>query len=143
MGRVFVSTSSGAEVYVFSDDHCPPHVHAHHRREGWIARVSFSYVDEAIALMSIAPMRNAPLRRVVNRLLDDIQERLGDCRRVWWTIRGTTCLANQWVVVLPDGRAEPRPKRTKDAQQIADAVYEPSSGELEVRFRDGKSWRVK
>lgn len=143
MGRVFVSTLTGAEVYVFSDDHCPPHVHARHRGGGWIARVSFTYVDEVVVLMSIAPTRNAPLRRVVNRLLDEIQERLGDCRRAWWAIRGTTCLANHWVVVLPDGGIEPRPKRTKDAIQIAEAIYEPSSGELEVRFRDGKSWRMK
>jgi len=55
MSRVFVSEDTGAAVYVFADDHCPPHVHARHRGDGWIARVRFSYVSRALELMSIAP----------------------------------------------------------------------------------------
>ena len=39
MSRVFTSEGTGAGIYVFSDDHCPAHVHARHRSEGWIARV--------------------------------------------------------------------------------------------------------
>ncbi len=81
MSRVFVSEGTGAAIYVFTDDHCPPHVHARHRGEGWVARVRFSYVTNAVALISIAPLKNVPLQRVVNRLLDDIQTRLADCRR--------------------------------------------------------------
>jgi hypothetical protein len=97
MSRVFVSNATRATIYVFSDDHCPPHVHARHRSEGWIARVRFSYVDSAVALISIAPLKNAPQRRVLNLLLDDIHARLADCRLAWWTTRRTTCLANQWA----------------------------------------------
>jgi hypothetical protein len=41
MSRVFISEGTGAGIYVFSDDHCPAHVHARHRGEGWIARVRF------------------------------------------------------------------------------------------------------
>jgi hypothetical protein len=84
MSRVFVSKGTRAVIYVFADDHCPPHVHARHRSEGWIARVRFSYVDNAIELISIAPLRNVPRQRVVNRLLDDVQTQLADCRRAWW-----------------------------------------------------------
>ena len=58
---------------VFSDDHCPAHVHARHRGEGWIARVKFSYVNDAVKFMSIAPAKDIPLQRVVNRLLSDIR----------------------------------------------------------------------
>jgi len=46
MSRVFVSEGSGAAVYVFADDHCPSHVHARHRGEGWIARVRFFYTTD-------------------------------------------------------------------------------------------------
>ena len=73
MSRVFVSESTGAAIYVFSDDHCPAHVHARHRGEGWIARVKFSYVNDAVKLMGIAPAKDIPLQRVVNRLLSDIR----------------------------------------------------------------------
>src|SRR6266404_1996305 len=99
MSRVCISAGTGAGIYVFSDDHCPAHVHARHRGEGWIARVRFSYLDSTVELISIAPAKNIPLQRVVNRLLSDVQVRLPDCRRGWWLTRGTTCLANQWAMV--------------------------------------------
>jgi hypothetical protein len=83
MSRVFVSAATGAVIYVFADDHCPPHVHARHRGEGWVARVRFSYVGSEVELISIAPLKNVPLQRVVNELLDDVQARLMDCRRRW------------------------------------------------------------
>jgi len=137
MSRVFVSEGTGAEVYVFADDHCPPHVHARHRGKGWIARVRFSYLTDAVELSSIVPTANAPLRRVVNQILDDIQARRGDCRRSWWTMRQTTCLANQWAVMRPDGHVGLCTGRTRGAKQMLDAGYEPSSGRLEVRFHDG------
>jgi hypothetical protein len=76
MSRIFVSEATGAAIYVFADDHCPPHIHARHRSEGWVARVRFSYIDSAVELSSIAPLKNVPLQRVVNALLDDIRARL-------------------------------------------------------------------
>jgi hypothetical protein len=54
MSRLFTSERCGAAVYVFSDDHCPPHVHARNHGDGWIARVSFSY------LSSVMELRSAP-----------------------------------------------------------------------------------
>ena len=106
MSRLFLSARTGAGVYVFSDDHCPAHVHARHRGEGWIARVSFSYITSVVELMSIAPTKNVPLQRVLNHLLGDIEERLPDCRRSWWTTRRTMCLTNQWAIAQEPGRIE-------------------------------------
>lgn len=60
-----MSEATGAAIYVFADDHCPPHVHARHRGDGWVARVRFSYVGSAVELISIAPLKNVPLQRVV------------------------------------------------------------------------------
>jgi hypothetical protein len=141
MSRVFVSEATRAVIYVFADDHCPPHVHARHRGEGWIARVRFSYVSSAVELISIAPLKNVPLQRVVNRLLDDIHAWLADCRRAWWTTRRTTCLANQWAMA-GEGKIELRPERSPDAKQIADANYDAEAERLHVTFRDGTTAEV-
>ena len=142
MSRVFVSVATGAVIYVFADDHCPPHVHARHRGEGWIARVRFSYVSSGVELISIAPLKNVPLQRVVNKLLDDIRARLMECRRRWWMTRQTTCLANQWAVVPAAERIELRSVRTADTKQIADAKYEPATEQLVVTFQDGTTVEV-
>jgi hypothetical protein len=143
MSRVFISEETGAGIYVFSDDHCPAHVHARHRGEGWIARVRFSYVGTALELISLAPVKNIPLQRVVNRLLSDVQERLPDCRRSWWLMRRTTCLANQWAVVGEPGRIALLSKPTQNAKQITDAQYDPENEQLHVVFRDGSTVEVK
>jgi hypothetical protein len=81
MSRVLISESTGAAVYVFSDDHCPPHVHARHRGDGWIARVRFSYLSSQVELMSVAPLKNYPVQRTVNRLLADVEAGAPTCRR--------------------------------------------------------------
>ena len=141
MSRVFVSEATRAAIYVFSDDHCPPHVHARHRSEGWIARVRFSYVDSAVALISIAPLKNAPRRRALNLLLDDIQARLADCRRAWWTTRRTTCLANQWAR-KGEGTIELLSERTSDAKRIGDATYNAEDEQVHITFRDGTTAEV-
>lgn len=136
MGRIFVSESTGATIYVFAEDHCPPHVHARHRGEGWIARAGFCFAGGAVTLISIAPLRNAPQPRAVNALLRDIGARLVDCRRRWWTTMRTTCLANQWAVLSSATTIALCPAHRADAKQILDASYDPATGRLQVRFRD-------
>jgi|SRR5581483_7411635 len=137
MSRAFVSQTTGAVVYVFSDDHCPPHVHLRHRGEGWIARVRFSFLNGTVSLMSIAPTQNIPLQRVVNGFLSEVQERLPDCRRLWWDIRQTSCLENQWAVVREAGNVEVCAPRTASAKQIAEAPYDPDGERVRVTFRNG------
>jgi hypothetical protein len=122
---------------VFSDDHCPPHVHAQHRGDGWIARVGFSYVTSVVELISIAPVRNIPLQRVVNQLLDDVEAHLAICRRSWWKIRRTACLVNQWATIQKSGKMEISAANVAGAKQITDAEYDSDLGRLNVIFRDG------
>lgn len=76
-----MSSGTGASVYVFANDHCPPHVHARHRGEGWVARVGFSYVTDAVHLISVVPQRNVPPGRMLGLLLDDVAGELAGCRR--------------------------------------------------------------
>jgi len=118
MVKVFAAEGIGAGDYVFSDDHCPPHVHARHRGEGWVARVRFSYVTSVVELISIAPLKNVPLQRVVNQLLDDIEAHLAICRRRWWEIRRTACLENQWAKIAQSGKIEISAADVTDAKQI-------------------------
>ena len=142
MSRVFISEGTGAGIYVFSDDHCPAHVHARQRGDGWIARVRFSYLDSAVELISIAPVKNVPLQRVVNRLLSDVRARLPDCRRSWWLTRGTTCLANQWAMVNKAGKIELLSNPVPSAKQIAKGEYESANERVRVIFRDGTRVQV-
>ncbi len=136
MSRVFTSQSTGAGIYVFSDDHCPPHVHARHSGEGWIARVGFSYLSRAVTLMSIAPLKNAPLQRTVNRLLADIETELPGCRRSWWVTKNTTCLTNQWAIMREVGHIELSLGPVPNAKQIAGATYDPDIELLRMSFQD-------
>lgn len=142
MSRVFTSESTGAVVYVFSDDHCPPHVHARHRGDGWIARTRFSYLGAQVELMSIAPLKNQPLQRTVNRLLADVEAELPACRRSWWATRQTTCLANQWAVIPASGQIELSPEPQANAKRITDATYDPDGERLVVTFLDGTTLDV-
>ncbi len=143
MGRVFISEGTGAGICVFSDDHCPAHLHARHRGDGWIARVRFSYISSAVELISIVPVKKVPLQRVVNHLLSDVQVRLPDCRRSWWLTRRTTCLENQWAVVRGPGRIELLSKTAPGAKQIAEAEYDPANEQVHVVFFDGTTEQVK
>lgn len=138
MSKVFTSEGTGAAVYVFSDDHCPPHIHARHRGDGWTARVSFSYLTSVADLMSIEPVKRAPSQRTVNCLLDEIQHELPRCRKSWWLTRRTTCLENQWVLVGAPGRMT-LSDHVPGARQVSDAEYDPSSEQVRVIFRDGKT----
>jgi hypothetical protein len=141
MGRVFISDATGVGVYVFSDDHCPPHVHARHRGDGWVLRAKFSYISDVIDLMSITPLKNIPLQRIVNQLLDDIQSHVKPCRRSWWKIRGTTCLTNQWAVLHRSGTIEMSAPDQASAKQIMAAEYDVDKDWLHIVFRDGTAAR--
>jgi hypothetical protein len=143
MSRVFVSEGTGAAVYVFSNDHCPPHVSARHRGEEWIARVQFSYLSNAVELWSIEPIKHAPAQRAINRLLDEVRSQLSACRRLWWNIQRTVCLENQWVLHSADGSIKPLSERVPEAKQIARGTYDPDAELLQVRLSDGTDAEVR
>ena len=103
----------------------------------------FSYLGSTVELISIVPVKNVPLQRVVNRLLSDVQVRLPDCRRSWWLTRRTTCLVNQWAVVGEPGRIELVSKPAPSAKQIAEAEYDPANKQVHVVFLDGTTEQVK
>jgi hypothetical protein len=62
---------------------------------------------------------------VLNRLLDDIQARLADCRRAWWTIR-RFLIPREWIGALQD-------VPTKD---LAKLDIWPDGSAIELEDRD-------
>ena len=103
----------------------------------------FSFVDNDVGLMSIAPTKRVPLQRVVNKLLDDVGNRVTQCRRQWWTTRQTTCLMNQWARLPMAGKMELFAERKANAKQIADARYDPATDRTRVSFHDGTATDVR
>ena len=65
-----------------------------------------------------------------------------DCRRFWWRIRRTTCLANQWARVPAPGKVVIA-DLVPGAKQIADAEYDVEADQLHVSFRDGTTEAVR
>lgn len=125
MSRVFISRQTGAAVFVFAADHCPPHVHARHRGEGWVARVEFSYLSSDLGLISVTPLKATPPRAVIRRLMDDIGDQIPALSAVWWDVRGSTCLENRWLVPREDGGVEVSTRMSPDAARIDAADYDP------------------
>jgi hypothetical protein len=105
--------------------------------------VRFSYFSSTVELMSISPIKSVPLQRVVNQLLDSIQDRLSDCRQSWWMTNRTACLTNQWALVPADGKMEMLSMQRPDSKQIADASYDPATERLRVTFRDRTTAEVR
>jgi hypothetical protein len=92
--------------------------------------------------MSLAPLKNVPQQRVVNRLLDDVRPYLADYRRTWWETYGTTCLANQWASTREIGRVKLLAKPEAEARQVDAASYDPMTERARIRFRDGTMTEV-
>ncbi len=104
--------------------------------------MGFSYLGSAVVVVSIAPLKNSPRQRTVNRLLADVMAELPACRKVCWATRQTTCLANQWAVVLAPERIEVLPEPVRGAKRIVDASYDPAQELLRMSFQDGTTTDV-
>jgi hypothetical protein len=92
-----------AKLGVYSREHCPPHATCRDVAGQWVVRISFSFVDATIGLLSINPPRNSPGFRAINDLANAVQQNLPECRRLWWTYQqnnpliqteGPCCLNN-------------------------------------------------
>ncbi|MCJ2065164.1 hypothetical protein MKK63_20960 [Methylobacterium sp. J-088] len=146
MAEVFVSEQIGAHVVVFSHDHCPPHISALQRREAWTARIRFSFVTDVVALWDVEPLRNAPRRRALGLLLDEVQDRLAACRRCWWSVQGTTCLEGRLAMAQDreeSGSLTLLSRRRGKARQVRTASYEPDSEDLRLVFGDSSKMAIK
>jgi hypothetical protein len=120
-----------------SEDHCPPHLHGHHKGEGWVVRLWFSFASDAVGVMTIAPAQNAVRQRLLNQMLSEIVANVDECRMMWWEGKKTTCLENKWRV-----RTSPRDmielnERRPDARQVQSANYDTRTRTTVLTFWDG------
>ncbi len=92
------------------DEHCPPHVHVENEEVPWEARFEFSFVSNAVTLMDLDPIQDAPSIKTIDRIRASITANLGKCRKEWWE---------------------------RHATQIRAAVYDVGKEKLAVSLKDG------
>jgi hypothetical protein len=132
-----LDSRTGARVVIASDDHCPPHVHAGHKAEGWIVRLWFSFDSEAVGVMNITPTEHAVRQRQLNQMLDELMVNLRDARKIWWEGKQTTCLENKRMARTEPGSWAVLNERRSGAKQVRSASYEAETGKTTVTFADG------
>lgn len=145
MSRVFAIAAIGANVYVRSRDHCPPHVHITHRSEGWEARLAFSFLDGSIHLLDVMPLARAPRLAALNMAASVVVAALPACRAAWWDIQRTTCLDGQWLKVVEDDSFLPASRTEIGALQIGRSHYDVQRATVVVFFKnraESRSWRL-
>ena len=125
------------------DEHCPPHVHVENEEVPWEARLAFSFIDNAVRLMDVDPIEDAPNTRTIDRIKVAIAANLPQCRAEWWARVGTCCIDNRWVLASSAGAVTVLAKRGTGAVQIGRAIHEPSAGQVTLFLKDGTSLAVK
>ena len=135
MAELFKS-ATGAKVVIVSEDHCPPHVHALHRAEGWVVRLWFSFASRDTGVLSIAPTNGAVRPRQLNQMLDEISAHLAACRKLWWDNMRATCLENKWALLVPPDRLVILDRRQSGAKRVRLAAYDDATQTLKVTFTD-------
>jgi hypothetical protein len=137
MGHLFDVSDARAEVVIRTRDHCPPHVHAFCRSEGWEARVAFSFLENRVELMELTVARGGrdPGLAVSNLIKRAVQTERALCREKWWQIYETTCLENKWLTGGSEiGLAT---AKVAGARQVQFARYNPTNMKLQIGFNSG------
>jgi hypothetical protein len=133
---------TGARLVIASDDHCPLHVHARHKAEGWVVRLWFSFESNSAGVMSIAPTANTVRQRQLNQMLDEIVTCRDACRKIWWEGKKTTCLENRWVMrVSPEKMDARRPAPGCKASSIRAIRCEGPDDHPDLPGRDRRHHR--
>ena len=137
------------QVFIAAEDHPPPHVHAVHTGEGWVARFRFSFLSDVTGLYRFRRRGRWPTEATLDRVAEAIMARLPACRASWWATHGSRHeinLVNRQVetrrVEGADGLlAKVALKPTKAAVDIVSAGYDPGRGmvALTLRFRQQRN----
>src|SRR5271165_682388 len=76
------------QVFIGAEDHPPPHVHAVHTGEGWVARFRFSFLSDVTGLYRFRRRGRRPTEATLNDVADAIMANLAACRAGWWATHG-------------------------------------------------------
>ncbi len=64
------------QVFVGAEDHPPPHVHAVHSGEGWVARFRFSFLSDVTGLYRFRRRGRRPTTATLDRVAEAIMANL-------------------------------------------------------------------
>jgi hypothetical protein len=133
------------KVFVGAEDHLPPHVHAYHTGEQWLARFRFSFLSDITGLYRFRRRGRRPMEAVLNHIADEIIANLPGCREEWWNTHG-----DRHGIGLVNRRVETRPVTGGDkvlakvavvpartAIGITAAAYNPGSAKVTLNLADG------
>jgi len=135
------------QVFIAAEDHPPPHVHAVHTGEGWVARFRFSYLSDVTGLHRFRRRGRRPTEATLERVAEAIMAHLPACRESWWTTHGSRHeinLVNRRVETrrIKDGDgvlAKVALQPSKAASSIVSATYDPSNGQVGLTLADGRT----
>ena len=134
------------QVFIAAEDHPPPHVHAVHTGEGWVARFRFSFLSDVTGLYRFRRRGRRPTEATLDRVAEAIMAHLPACRESWWTTHGSRHEIN-----LVNRRVETRRIEGGDgllakvalhpgkaAAGIVSAAYDPGNGKVGLTLDDGR-----
>jgi len=135
------------QVFIGAEDHPPPHVHAVHAGEGWIARFRFSFLSDVTGLYRFRRRGRRPMTATLDRVAEDIVTKLPACREGWWITHGSrheVGLINRRIETKPiaggDGfLAKVALKPGKTTASIVAAGYNAGSGKIALTLDDGRA----
>jgi len=138
------------QVFIGAEDHPPPHVHAFHSGDGWVARFRFSFLSDVTGLYRFRRQGRKPAAATLDRVADAIMAKLPACRESWWATHGGRHgigLVNRRVETRTtaggDGcllKVALKPGRT--AVGVASAGYDPRDGKVRLTLDDGRTFLV-
>ena len=135
------------QVFIAAEDHPPPHVHAIHTGEGWVARFRFSFLSDVAGLYRFRRRGRNPTEATLDHVAEEIVAHLPACRESWWTTHGSRHeinLVNRRIetrrIESGDGwLAKVALKPSKGAAGIVAAEYDPNKGKVMLTLDDGRT----
>lgn len=135
------------QVFIGAEDYLPPHVHAVHSGEGWVARFRLSFLSDVTGLYRFRRRGRKPTTATLDRVAEAIEAKLAACRENWWATHGSRHeigLVNRRVemrdIAGGDGfQAKVALKPSKTAVGIASASYDPVSCKVALTLEDGRT----
>ncbi|HEV2097923.1 MAG TPA: hypothetical protein VGR45_03240 [Stellaceae bacterium] len=127
--EVVAFSGGSAKMGIYSRDHCPPHATFRDAAGAWIVRITFSFRDASVALLSLYPAHASLRATAINELAQAVGRRLPECRQLWWTYQknnpltqaeGPCCLNNQQHA----------------GAKIVDATYDPTACRTRIELDD-------
>ncbi len=135
------------QVFIGAEDYLPPHVHAVHSGEGWVARFRFSFPSDVTGLYRFRRSGRRPTGATLDRLAETIMANLPACRESWWSTHGS-----RHEIGLVNRRVETRSieggdgflakvalKPSKAATRIVSADYDPGNDKIALTPNNGRT----